>query len=137
MYTSSSFLKYLLVSVTLGYAVFCTVFFLRLNELNNKLLQKDYGSFELLQFNSYQPVKYFFICFGLILLAIIGVSASVIYLRSKQVDEIEMWLFILLIAVLVITSILTIKLIAIPIFQAILGVTFVGSILVIGVSDSN
>lgn len=129
--------KYLLGAGGAIYLGLVITFFIKLNQLNNILIESNYGSWELVQFNSYQPVKYFFLCFLLIIFSVAGIIYFASCLIRKELEFIEIILFIILIIIFLISIVLAIKLIAIPIFQAILGVTVVSCIVAFGALNSN
>lgn len=122
--------------VVLAYAVVCIVYLSMLHNLNSELNATLFrSSLELLQYNSYQPIKYFIVA---LILAFIGgyiVYRKFLILRSEDYeseDKLYGALSILIIAVMFVAILIGIN---IPILRVIFTVLIVGELFISGVTQ--
>lgn len=126
--------KYILGLTMLIYIIFQFNYVSSLNKLNDFLLSNSYDSdpWKLIQYNSYQPLKYLGIAFILVGLSFVGLVVLFKYLKNYETDFIEIILSLLFMIILVISIVSTVKAISIPILQAV--AIMVGGTLALGYS---
>ncbi|WP_373193549.1 hypothetical protein [Enterococcus sp. RIT-PI-f] len=112
------------------YEVFVVIFLIKLNELNTYLLKEYSNAFfmELLQYNGWEPLKYFGMTIVLGAISIIGIVFCWNILKNSYVDVEEMFACILSILFCVVTIIILMKFISIPILKAV----FLAAIALVG-----
>lgn len=122
--------KYICLSeVAIG--IITGFFLFRLNKLNKILLQEFSNAdiiiqIRLLQYNNYQPLKYFIFAIMLVLIEVYLIAKIVQKIRDCEFEMADMLLSFLMIAINVLSLVCIIKGITIPILKAIIKIMVLG-----------
>lgn len=112
------------LSLELIYALITIVFLVNLNGLKTVLNANQFNnSFELLKYNNWSPIGYFFITFVLVLVGIVLIIKRTKYIRNFDIELKEIVISILMCILVFVFIILLIVFINNPIFRAILVAT--------------
>lgn len=134
--TTESFFKLSLGTI---YSIVVSIYIHRLKLLNVFLI-KNYSNksaLSLLQYNNYQPTKYFIFAFFSIIAGGLLLYLYYRWIIDYSSESSEKMIYFAIMVIIVIIEVLVIKNINIPIFQAILSILVLGSIISISMYARN